>query len=149
MLNSLNLILPAVIPSWRFFSTVAPSPRIEYVIRGSATDRSGVWQEFRPHPDHVSFGRMLRRMIWNPRWNETLFLVSCAERLIAAPTEHSVVEIQTRVARDVMRGAKPPALTSRLYFRLVFLDREGADIIKSIEYVSGGVILAQVDLDDA
>jgi len=32
MLRTLQLLLPALIPSWEFFKAVAPSPRIEYWI---------------------------------------------------------------------------------------------------------------------
>lgn len=143
MLNTLKLIFPALIPSWRFFSSVAPSPRVEYALSVDALTPPKDWFEFRPRPEHVPFVQMLRRMLWNPQWNETLYLVSCSERLIAAPTQHSAQEIQKRVARDVMRGPPPPSPATMLYFRLVFLDRIGADIIKSIEYESAGIEISK------
>jgi hypothetical protein len=143
LLNSLKLILPALIPSWRFFSSVAPSPRVEYALGRDANTPPENWHEFRPRPDHVPFTLMLRRMLWNPLWNETLFLVSCSERLIAAPTQHSAQEIRRRIARDLMRSTSPPTPTSILYFRLVFWDRVGSDLIKSIEYESDGTEISK------
>lgn len=149
MLKSLKLMLPALIPSWRFFSSVAPSPRVEYALGVDALTPPQKWHAFRPRPDHVSFAQMLWCMIWNPQWNETLFLVTCSERLIAAPTQHSVQEIHKRVARDIMRRPSPPAPTTLLYFRLVFLDRMGTNIQKSIEYESAGIEIAKAYTHDA
>ncbi len=133
MLRLLSLLLPALIPSWRFFKTVAPSPRIEYRLIGP--DGAGGWQEDRPRPRHLSFGQMLRRMLWNPDWNEQLYLVSCSERLIEAPSQHSLDEINIRVARLLPPGPQ------QLQFRLVFLSREGDQIVKLVEYESTPVPL--------
>ncbi|WGW04445.1 hypothetical protein [Tropicibacter oceani] len=130
MPRTLSLLLPALIPSWRFFKTVAPSPRVEYRLDG------GDWTECRHRPDSVSLGRMLRRMLWNPRWNEQLFLVSLSERLVAEPTQHSLDELNKRIAR--LSGAQPGA---RLQFRLVFVCREGAQIVKFVEYESTPIVV--------
>lgn len=129
MLHTARLLAPALIPSWRFFKEVAPSPRIEYAVMPDANRIPTEWTEARPRPAHLSFGAMLARMLWNPRWNETLFLVSCAERLVDAPTDHSVEEIRKRLARDL-------AADGVLRFRLVFVRREGTRIVKSVEYQS-------------
>ncbi len=67
---------------------------------------------------------MLRRLIWNPRWNESLFLVSCAERLADQPTAHSENEIFARIAADLARAPDAAALPAWLSFRLLFLSRE-------------------------
>src|SRR6187402_3359239 len=99
MLQTIKLLLPALIPSWRFFDTIAPSPRIEFTLLQSVQGVAGDWQEFRPRPSSLAVHEMLVRMFWNPRWNETLFLVSCAERLLTAPTEHSSHEIFNRINR--------------------------------------------------
>ncbi|MEP4036476.1 hypothetical protein [Pseudophaeobacter sp.] len=136
MLRLLSLFLPTVIPSWRFFKTVAPSPRIEYrLIEGESI---GDWQEDRPRPAHLGLGQVLRRMLWNPDWNEQLYLVSCSERLIEAPSQHSVDEINLRVARILPEGAQ------MLQFRLVFMSREGARLVKLVEYESTPVALASL-----
>jgi hypothetical protein len=134
VLHLLSLFLPTVIPSWRFFKTVAPSPRIEYrLIEGECF---GDWQEDRPRPAHLGLGQILRRMLWNPAWNEQLYLVSCAERLIEAPSQHSVDEINLRVARQLPPGPQT------LQFRLVFLSREGMRMVKLVEYESRPVSLS-------
>ena len=132
MVGTLKLLLPVLIPSWRFFDGVAPSPRIEYALLGAVDETAKGWQEFRPRPEHVSLALMLRRMIWNPSWNETLFLVSCSERLVEHPAAHSVEEIFTRLSRELM----PSPDKAHLQFRLVFVSREGEEIIRNVAFIS-------------
>lgn len=136
MLQTLKLLIPALIPSWRFFDTIAPSPRIEFILLETAEDTSVHWREFRPRPARLSIGVMLKRMFWNPTWNETLFLVSCAERLMQNPTEHSSREILNRITAELERGSIDVAATPYVQFRLVFLSREGARIQKHITFES-------------
>jgi len=136
MLQTLKLLLPALIPSWRFFDTIGPSPRIEFALLSTAQDAPASWQEFRPRPAMLSMGSMLKRMFWNPRWNESLFLVSCAERLMASPTEHSSQEILNRIEAELERKSIDVSATPYLQFRLVFLSREGSQIQKHITFIS-------------
>lgn len=132
MLGTLKLLLPVLIPSWRFFDGIAPSPRIEYARLGGENETPQAWQEFRPRPDYLSIAQMLKRMIWNPRWNETLFVVSCAERLIDFPTPHSAQEIFTRLGREI----EPTPDKPYLQFRLVFVHRENDALVKNVMYLS-------------
>ncbi|NQU70498.1 MAG: hypothetical protein HQ514_08105 [Rhodospirillales bacterium] len=136
MLQTLKLLIPALIPSWRFFDEIAPSPRIEFTLLKTEKDTSGRWREFRPRPARLSIGAMLKRMFWNPRWNESLFLVSCAERLMENPTEHSSQEIQQRITAELARESVDVIATPYLQFRLVFLSREGSEIQKHITFES-------------
>lgn len=136
MLQTLKLLIPALIPSWRFFDEIGPSPRIEFTLLETAEDASGVWREFRPRPARLTFGAMLKHMFWNPRRNESLFLVSCAERLMQNPTEHSRQEILKRIKAELARESIDVSATPCLQFRLVFLSREGSEIQKHITYVS-------------
>jgi hypothetical protein len=130
-LQALKLLLPALIPSWNFFDVIAPSPRIEYALLASPA-AVGDWREFRPRPAQVSPLAMACRMFWNPAWNETLFLVSCAERLTSEPTDHSEDEIFKRIAAEL----RPEETTDTpwLNFQLVFLSRPSqakqADVIE-------------------
>jgi hypothetical protein len=133
MFATLKLLLPALIPSWRFFETIAPSPRIEFRLLKTQQDTNENWQEFRPRPAHLSFANMLKRMVWNPRWNESLFLVSCAERLVANPTQHSVDEISHRI-RSELTSKNSPA--SYMQFRLIFILRQGSDLEQHTPYLS-------------
>jgi hypothetical protein len=130
MPHGLKLLLPALIPSWRFFDTIAPSPRIEYALLHDP-HAVAAWQEFRPRPARLSLGQMLLRIVWNPRWNESLYLVSCAERLMANPTAHSEREIIERIKAEYADAARP-----WLQFRLVFVSRQGECIRKDITFTS-------------
>jgi hypothetical protein len=131
MRNPLALLLPALVPSWNFFDVIAPSPRIEYAVLGSPDGAPTEWREVRPKPQHVAPAAMLGRLAWNPRWNETLFLVSCAERLMDQPTAHSEDEIFARIAADLPADAGP-----WLTFRLVFVHREGDEIVREVAYLA-------------
>lgn len=133
MLQTLKLLLPALIPSWRFFDGVAPSPRIEFALLKIANCKPGSWQEFRPRPESLNLASILKRMIWNPRWNESLFLVSCAERLMDHPTEHSRREIVTRIQAELERNETQAPF---LQFRLVFVSRQDSEIVREVTYTS-------------
>lgn len=136
MLNTVKLLLPALVPSWRFFSVIAPSPRVEITTLKTAKDRQCDWQEFRPRPDAVSVGTMLKRMFYNARWNETLFVMSCAERYTKNPSEHSREEILTRIKAELKQNGGVQSDKPFLQFRLVFVYRNGAQLEKQVTYLS-------------
>lgn len=136
MLQTVKLLLPALIPSWRFFDAITPSPRIEFCLLKKAKAAPAKWQEFRPRPARLTSGEMLKRLFWNPHWNESLFLVSCAERLVTSPTEHSRVEIVKRITAELQRRGVDTAATPYLQFRLVFVSREGTKLQKQIAFIS-------------
>ncbi len=132
MFRTLGLLIPALVPSWRFFDAIAASPRVEYALLPAENVAPDIWEEFRPRPQQVSLMKMARRMLWNPYWNESLFLVSCAERLIDAPTDHSAGEIFSRIGTDLAGRVDAPFYQ----FRLVFVRREGEEILRDVEYIS-------------
>ena len=132
MLQGLKLLLPALLPSWRFFDIIAPSPRIEYRLFDRVQKPLGDWQEFRPRPQSLSLATMIKRMIWNPRWNETLYLVSCAERIMAGQVEHSSQQIRQGIESELV----PERGFDSLQFRLVFVHREAEAITKDVCFVS-------------
>jgi hypothetical protein len=143
-MRSLTLLLPALAPSWRFFPVVASSPRIEFrAPRATGFDEAD-WREFRPAPRDVSFGAMMKRMLWSPERNETLFLVTCAERLLSGEIEFARREIASRVAR---RMPAPPAGRERapfLQFRLILVGGHGSEFRRDIAYVSPVFVAADL-----
>lgn len=136
MFQELKLLLPALIPSWRFFDVIAPSPRIEFTLLKSAQDSSENWQEFRPRPTNLKIAVILKRIFWNPHWNESLFLVSCAERLMQNPTQHSQREISNRINNWLQHLAIDITVTPYFQFRLVFLTKDKTQIQRHITYIS-------------
>jgi hypothetical protein len=145
MFRVLKLLLPAVIPSWRFFDIIAPSPRIQFALLNTENKplpESGLlekveWCEFRPRPTHLSFLQMLGHMLWNPWRNESLFLVSCAERLLQQPTKHSEDEILKRIVADLQADvANPLIAASHLQFRLLLIQREDSTLQQKVVFHS-------------
>ena len=132
-LNMVTLLLPALIPSWRFFDRIAPSPRIEFALRTEGHDMPDDWQVFRERPAHIPFSTMLKRLFWNPHWNETLYLMSCAERLMQQQAEHSMQQIASRIMAEIQRNRRG---ANAMQFRLVFVSRSDAGLIRTIAYVS-------------
>jgi hypothetical protein len=132
------LLLPALIPSWRFFDSIAPSPRIEYVVFDQVDNIPDNWIEYRPKPQSLSLSQIAKRLIYNPARNEALFMASCAERLIKDEKEygaHSTQEIKTRIEDDI--GANLTDDQSKfLQFRLAFISRENDRIVKHIVHLS-------------
>ena len=131
-------LLPAVVPSWRFFDYIAPSPRIEFAIAAAVDDPAMRWREFRPRPAHLRVAAMLRRLLWNPVWNESLFMVSCAEKLLDKPSTRRETELLTRIAAAIARGETGERVNGPTYlrFRIVVLKREGEQISRRIGFVS-------------
>lgn len=140
VLHILKLLLPALIPSWNFFDVIVPSPRIQFCILNNGNDSQSEWQEFRPRPAQVSFPQMLLRLFWNPTWNESLFLVSCAERLIEYPTQHSEDEIFKRIKAE-LRSSMSTNPAAQVKFRLLFIHREGEDLKEQVNYQSQAQII--------
>lgn len=142
MLTALKLLLPAILPSWNFFDIIAPSPRIQYALLNADHLVVSDWCEFRPRPKHVSFWKMLRRMLWNPRWNESLFMMSCAERIMEQSTpqavQHSEREILERIYKDLIIDSFDTNcnIESELQFRLELIQRHGGKIENTICFYS-------------
>ena len=125
MLGLLRLLLPALLPSWRFFKSVQPSPRIEWRALGDQN-----WQEFRPRPASLPVSQYVTRLFWNPDWNEMLFLVTLSERMIAEPSQHCLNEIRSRLA------ARAGLNADGLEFRLIFVHRTARGIQRDILFQS-------------
>jgi hypothetical protein len=136
MLQTLKLLLPALFPSWRFFDEIGPSPRIEFALLKAAHDAARNWHAFRPRPRQLSVTTLLRRLFWNPHWNETLFVGTCAERLMQEPSEHRIREIVDRIAADLADQMSDLSATPFLQFRLVFITREGTELREDVTFVS-------------
>lgn len=139
-LNTLKLLLPALIPSWNFFDIIAPSPRIEYALLDSKGENASEWQGFRPRPKQLSFIQFLYRLFWNAEWNETLFMVSCAERILQNPTcyQHSENEILNRIIHELMDEDLNKSLiaATHIQFRLLTIQRQDEQLIHEVNFES-------------
>lgn len=131
--QSFVLLLPALMPSWRFFESIAPSPRIEYCLTNQDDSKNEAWVRFDPRPEHVGFLQGLRRLAYNPAWADYLYASSCAERLIINPTMHSEHMIIRRLKSAV---SVETIEQNYLQFRLVFISHEDNEIKETILYYS-------------
>ena len=137
-LQSLKLLLPALIPSWNFFDIISSSPRIQYCLFNLKNEPVTNWKEFRPRPKQLSLLKMTQHMLWNPTWNESLFLVSCAERLMKNHTEHSENEILQRIEKSL-----DTEQANYLQFRLLFIHRQGKKLKEDILFTSRQQLVAE------
>lgn len=143
MWKTISLIVPVLVPSWRFFKTIEPSPRVQWALFNDG-DVPFRWQEFRPRPQKVTVLQMVYRLFWNPYWNETLFVVSCAERIQNGATDHGIDEIKQRILTE-LEQRQIETKDKVLQFRLVSVCRAGVDIIQETHFhsdfymIDGGV----------
>ena len=141
MWKKLSLILPVLIPSWRFFKAIEPSPRVQWSILSDVDSHARDWQDFRPRPLAVTTLQMLGRLFWNPAWNDTLFVVSCAERIEQQPTDHSITEIARRIQADIEQSQVYD--NAQIFrFRLVFVHRDGVGLVEDIVFLSDPVAIS-------
>lgn len=140
ILNTLKLLLPALIPSWNFFDVIAPSPRIQYALLKTEKETPLEWFEFRPRSMRLSVIQILHRIFWNPRWNETLYMVSCAERIMENPANclHSENEILNRIISNLIEENSPnhTSTATHLQFRLLTLQRQDSKLIQEVIFHS-------------
>ena len=137
MWKTLSFVLPVLMPSWRFFKTIEPSPRVEYAIIGAGEDRED-WREAFPRPVALSLRQIIGGLFWSPAWNDALFVVSCAERIAEQPTEHSINEISQRIMKlPQVQGA------AQARFRLTFVSRPRGMLHREVVFVSDPFAIPQ------
>lgn len=139
--EAVRLFLPALFPSWRFFDAIGPSPRLEIARLRAASDEPDHWAEARPLRRRLGLADCLGSFFWNPRWNETLFLVTCAEQAIRAdfdPDDHGIREIRDRLRADLRAdlGGEGDGAAPWFRFRILLLSRDGDTVRRDAVYTS-------------
>jgi hypothetical protein len=141
----LKLLLPVIFPSWRFFSCIEASPRIEFAFLQSEQNTPEVWQAFRPRPNRLPLLQGALRLLHNPQWNETLYINSCAERLFDGYNSMREQEILRRICHAVALGEiLAPVGSTHVVFRIKALMREAQAINELVTFVSRPCALARV-----
>lgn len=136
ILQLLNLLLPALFPSWRFFDVIGPSPRIELGLIDAPDDEPTDWRECRPRPQRLGIWDRVKALFWNPGWNETLYLGNCSERIIQGQLEPCIEEIRQRLLNDLLRDGTGEALPRFFRFQLVFVSRESEGLRRDVGFTS-------------
>lgn len=128
----LRLLLPILFPSWRFFNSIGPSPRL--MLQFDESD----WMEFCPKPQHINCLQRLSQVFYNPAGNKTLFVQSLAVRLFDEQDSLAITNINLALAQAILLGTlTPPAGNAQIRWRIEQLnwDTQGK-IIASIIYTS-------------
>ena len=96
----LRMVIPVLVPSWRFFDSIGPSPRLEYQWQApdAPEDPAQAWTPWVLTPARVGVGTMFARLLFNAARNETLYLLACCERLVDDASHHAEQEIAARLA---------------------------------------------------
>ena len=136
MIAAFRLLLPALLPSWRFFDLIAPSPRIEFALSRYHDEPVRDWIEFRPRPDRISPKKLVVSLFWNPLWNETLYLTTCSERLLEAPDLFRETQIVNRIRDDLILAGRLEASHQFVRFRLVLVQRFEDSLERSVAFTS-------------
>ena len=133
----LKLILPIIFPSWRFFSSIGPSPRIEM---GFAVDSQSEPQEWLPFfllPKKVNFITGLQRLFHNPVWNDFLYINTCAENLFEGYSEFHEREIGMRLVDAVLNGnISINGKFNYLRFRIRALEASAGKVNDGVVFIS-------------
>lgn len=138
----LKLILPVIFPSWRFFSSIGPSPRIQLAFLQHEKDQPQQWQDFRPQPARITLTQGLLRLFFNPQWNETLYINTCAEHLFEAPSLMREQEIMQRLLAMLGKGEVAADSNARyLVFRVNALVRDAHKITQAVVFISRPALL--------
>jgi hypothetical protein len=132
----LKLILPTIFPSWRFFSSIGASPRIQITLLKTEDSEPEVWQEFRPRPARLTLGQGLLRLIHNPRWNESLYLNTCAERLFEMESPWHQREIAIRIGAALTAGDITTHGEHYWRYRIIAIESEPGSLTETVVLVS-------------
>jgi hypothetical protein len=127
----IKLLLPILFPSWRFFSSIGPSPRIDVGFVAEAGNSPDVWVPFRPIPSKITFTQQIIRLFHNPQWNELLYINSCGERLFEGGDVFYREEIAQRLLKSIALGEiVRPANAKFMQFRIRAVYSEDTDANK-------------------
>lgn len=137
----LKLLLPILFPSWRFFSSVGPSPRIDIAWLSEKNAEPLEWFPFRPLPERVGVAVGLQRLFYNPEWNERLYLNTCAEHLLETDSVFHAQQIAERLLSAVNTGELNAGSACYLVFRVRALSKEAGQLKDELAFMSEPISL--------
>jgi hypothetical protein len=141
----LKLFLPILFPSWRFFSSIGPLPRIEVGFVADRNSEPHMWLPFRPLPKRINFNLGLQQLFHNPLWNERLYINTCAEHLFEGYSEFREREIGQRLVEAALN--QEMVVGSEFYylvFRIRALESEAGQVRDEVVFVSRPFALRNV-----
>ena len=133
----LKLLLPIVFPSWRFFSAVESSSRIELGFVAEAHERPVVWDLFHVLPPQLDIITSIKQLFHNPHWNELLYMNTCAEHLGENNSVFYAQELGTRlVAAARNKKIMVDATACYLVFRIQRVSMQDETVTSETVFVS-------------
>jgi hypothetical protein len=142
----LKLLLPILFPSWRFFSSIGPSPRIDVGFIPEENAEPLEWIALNQLPKKISFADTVTRLFYNPEWNAQLHLNTCAEHLIENHLEFYEQEINRQLLAAIAKHKiTVPSNNTHIKFRIRTLEYE-EQLQETIVFVSNPVLLTSQDV---
>jgi len=130
-------LLPILFPSWRFFSSIGPSPRIEVGFAADDHSEPQEWLPFRPLPKKINFTLGIQQLFHNPLWNERLYINICAEHLFEGYSEFREREIGERLVTAALNTEiVVDDECQYLVFRIRALEFEAGQVRDDVVFVS-------------
>lgn len=124
----LKLLLPVLFPSWRFFSGIDPSPRIDIGFLKAGESDPVEWIEMNVLPQRLGIWEGIGRLFHNPVWNDRLYINTCAEHLYEFNSEFREEEIASRLMRLFQNHHYPfPEAVESFCFRIRVVTAETID----------------------
>lgn len=132
-LRLLRLLLPVLVPSWRFFDVIAASPRIDYGWSDAVSVEPVHWHPFCPPPAVLGFGQQLCGLVWNPNRNAALYLVSCGDRVVHGGDAFALAEIRSALLRAAGQGELVKD-GLQLHLRIRSVERQDTAMMEEVVY---------------
>ena len=138
----IKLLFPILFPSWRFFSSIGPSPRIDVAFIAEKNAEPQAWLPFRSLPEQVGFAAGVRRLLHNPTWNERLYINTCAEHLFEGPSDFYAQEIGARLVNAVFnREMNVDDAFQYLVFRIRAIEFDAGQVRDEVVFISQPFLL--------
>lgn len=139
----LKLLLPILFPSWRFFSSIGPSPRIDIGWLGEKNAQPLEWLPFRSLQERLTLAAGVQRLFFNPVWNERLYLNTCAEHLLECDSAFHAQQIAERLLHAVNTGELKAGAARYLVFRVRALTDEAGQVRDDVVFMSEPIPLQE------
>ena len=139
----LKLLLPILFPSWRFFSRIGPSPRIDIGWLSEKNAQPLEWLPFRSLPEQMGVAAGVQRLFFNPVWNERLYLNTCAEHLLERDSAFHAQQIAERLLHAINTGELKAGAARYLVFRVRALEMEAGQVRDDLVFMSEPIPLQE------
>ena len=104
-----------MISSWQFFKEVTPKLEIEF----SWNDDARNWQVLKLRAQNLSTIELIKSVFFNPQWNEALYIMDCAERLIMNPSQERINQLKERIQMQLEKQGFDLSQKTELDFKVI------------------------------